>query len=155
MDSKLVIISPYSRPLRNGKQNPKDYPYWDGLIKKLHDHNYTVLQVGVKEEKQLIDNCKMNLPLSELRKLLDSCYFWISVDNFFPHFASYYGKPGVVIFGKSDPDIFGHDENYNILKNKNFLRKRQFDVWEAENYDIHVFPTVDEVFHVCQQSFLT
>jgi hypothetical protein len=58
------------------------------------------------------------------------------------------GRPGVVIFGPSDPVIFGHEENVNLLKDRRFLRKQQFWLWSqiephlASNPDIFVSPEV-------------
>ena len=48
-----IIISPFSRVLRNGKPNPKNYPYWPELIKLLREKNMCVVQVGFKGEEEL------------------------------------------------------------------------------------------------------
>ena len=34
----------------------------------------------------------------------------------------------------SDKNIFGYPQNINLLKNKKYLRKNQFDTWEAEEF---------------------
>ena len=126
-----IIISPYSRKLRNGKPNPKNYPWWPELIKLLREKNNYVVQVGVKGEKEFeVDEVQFSKPLAELITLLNECDNWISVDNFFQHLAYVHNKPGIVIFGQSDPNIFGHKENTNILKDRNYLRALPFDIWE-------------------------
>ena len=70
----------------------------------------------------------------------------MGVDNFFQHFASHLEKPGIVIFGKSNPDIFGYKHNINILKDRANLRAKQFDIWEEEVFNKNVFPYAEEVF---------
>lgn len=135
----MLIISPWSRKLRNNKENPKNYPYWEEVIFNLKN-KYEIVQLSqLDTEKKLVENCYINLPLQEIIQLLQKCKLWISVDNFLPHLAHLINKPGIVIWGKSDPRIFGYPENVNLLKNRDFLRKNQFDVWEAEEFDPSVF----------------
>jgi hypothetical protein len=62
---------------------------------------------------------------------------FISVENFFPHFVHYNfkgEKKGIVLFGKSDPEIFGYPENINLLKDKSYLRWDQFGPWEMTDF---------------------
>ena len=126
-----IIISPYSRLLRNGKPNPKNYPFWAELIQLLREKDIYVIQVGVKGEEEFdVDEVLFNEPLKKLVVLLNECDHWISVDNFFQHLAYVNNKPGFVLFGQSDPNIFGHKENINILKDRKYLRPLQFDIWE-------------------------
>ncbi len=139
------IISPFSRPLRNGKPNPKNYPYFKELIKLLPYH---VIQVGVKGEEKLVKDCRFNLSIKELEALIKECDLWISVDSFLPHLAHHVGKPGIVIWGKSDPLIFGYSENKNVIMSRENLRTNQFIFWEDEPYDKDVFVKPDKV--LCQ-----
>ena len=44
----MIIISPYSKPLRNGLNNPKNYPYWKELISLINEE---IIQVGVDGEE--------------------------------------------------------------------------------------------------------
>lgn len=130
-----IIISPYSRKLRNGNNNPKNYPFWPELIKGLRDRNWHVTQVGVTgEDKFDVDEVVFDKPLEELIKMLKESDAWISVDNFFQHLAYVNGIPGFVIFGQSDPNIFGHEENINFLKDRKYLRTAPFDIWERAEY---------------------
>lgn len=139
----MIIISPYSKMLRNGKMNPKNYPYWKELIKLLKSEN--IVQVGVTGEEKLVNDFRKNLSLDELVSLIKKCNYWISVDNFFPHLSRHVGKPGVVIWGVSDPKIFGYPENLNILKNRSLLRPNQFDLWESFDFDPNVFVKPSEI----------
>ena len=143
-----IIISPYSRKLRNGNNNPKNYPYWQKLIKLLKEDGHTIIQVGSGDEIVFegVDEVKFDLSLNDLTTLFQECDTWMGVDNFFQHFASHLEKPGIVIFGKSNPDIFGYKHNINILKDRANLRAKQFDIWEEEVFNKNVFPYAEEVF---------
>jgi ADP-heptose:LPS heptosyltransferase len=138
----MIIISPYAKKLINGKQNPKNYPYWEELIKLI---NEPIVQVGVLRETQLVEDFRTNLPLSELRKLLKECRTWIGVDSFFQHLAWDEGKPGIVLWGVSDPLIFGHPENINLLKDRSHLAKNQFLWWESTEHKNERFVEPHEV----------
>lgn len=127
----MIIISPFSKKLRNGKNNPKNYPYWKEIIALIDE---PIVQVGVEGEEQLVPDFRKNLSLNELAELVKECRTWISVDSFFQHFCWDLGKPGIVIWGQSDPKIFGHPENINILKDRSYLRSKQFWLWEQCEY---------------------
>lgn len=143
-----IVISPYSQRLRNNKHNPKNYPYWQPLIKMLKGKNIEIIQIGVADEVKLddIDDFKVCLPFTELRELILSTDLWLSVDNFLPHFCNTFNSYGIVLFGYSDPNIFGYSKNINILKDRKFLRTHQFQTWEEIEYDENVFVSAGEVF---------
>lgn len=143
-----IIISPYSKQLR-GKDtpHPKNYPFWPELIQLLKDHE--VIQIGVKGEVELVDTCKFNLTTPELIKLTSDMDCFISVENFFPHFVNYNFKSekrGVVLFSKSDPEIFGYPQNINLLKDKKYLRPDQFGMWESTDFIKEAFTEPAEVY---------
>ena len=140
-----VLISPFSQKLRNGKENPKNYPYWRELIDLMIKEGMEITQIGVKGELELAKDCRFNLSLSQLRELIKEYDTWISVDNFFHHFCWYYGKKGIALWGISDPGIFGHKENINLLKSRDYLRKDQFDLWENAEYSRDAFMKPEEV----------
>ena len=140
----MIIIAPYAQKLRIGKENPKNYPYWEQLVYELQKSMH-VVQVGVTGEKQLVPDFKVNLPISELRELLHQCRTWIGVDSFFQHLAWDEGVHGVVIWGPSDPLIFGHPENINLLKDRKYLVENQFIWWEAIEHQSERFVTPEIV----------
>lgn len=127
----MIIISPFAKWMRNGQPHPKNYPYWEQLIEKI---NLPIVQVGVENEKQLVPDFRPNLPLPDLKTLVEQCTTWISVDSFFQHFCWDVGKRGIVLFGQSDPNIFGHPENINLLKDRKYLRQHQFWMWEQAEF---------------------
>lgn len=137
----MIIIHPYAQKLRNGKQNPKNYPYWKELLALIKE---PVIQIGVEGEEQLTDDFRKNLPLAELKVLLKECRTWIAVDSFFQHLAWAEGKKGIVLWSVSNPAIFGHPENTNLLKDKVYLAQNQFLWWDyvEHNPDAFVSPQV-------------
>lgn len=138
----MIIISPYSKALRNGKRNPKNYPYWKELIELIKE---PIIQVGIEGEEQLVPDFRKNLSLSELRELVNECKTWISCDSFFQHFGWDLKKYGIVLWSVSDPLIFGHPENINLLKDRNNLVENQFLWWELTKYDHNKFVNPDQV----------
>jgi ADP-heptose:LPS heptosyltransferase len=138
----MIIISPWAKKLRNGKNNPKNYPWWKELVSLIDE---PIVQVGVDEEEQLVEDFRKNLSITELETLINSSRTWISVDSFFQHLAWDLGKPGIVLWGQSDPNIFGHSENINLLKNRKYLREKQFWWWEQCEYNADAFVTPEEV----------
>ena len=143
---KRVIISPYSRPLRNGKKNPKNYPCWQEVVAGLQAKKIHVIQIGVGgEEKLKCNEHSFDNTLQDLSTMVKYCNTWASVDNFFQHFCYLLEKPGVAIFGRSDPNIFGHITNDNLLKGRNYLREKQFNFWEEVEYSEECFVEPQEV----------
>jgi len=127
----MIIIAPYAQKLRTGKINPKNYPYWKELIGMIDE---PIIQVGVEGEEQLVNDFRKNLSINELCELLKECRTWISCDSFLQHLGWDQGKKGIVLWGPSDPLIFGHPENINLLKDRSYLVKNQFIWWEATEH---------------------
>jgi ADP-heptose:LPS heptosyltransferase len=122
----MIMISAWAKTLPDNKHNPKNYPYWPELIRLLPA---PIVQVGITGETQLVPDFRSNLNLTELAALIKSSDFWISCDSFVQHYAWDLGKPGVVLWGPSDPIIYGHPENFNITKGREFQCKDQFLMW--------------------------
>ena len=140
----MIIIHPFAKPLNNGKVNPKNYPYWKELISKIDE---PIVQVGVAGEEQLVDDFRQNLSIKELEELIAECRTWIAVDSFFQHLAWRAGKKGIVLWSVSDPNIFGHPENINLLADRVNLASNQFLWWELTEYDENKFVKPDEVIN--------
>jgi ADP-heptose:LPS heptosyltransferase len=144
----MILIFPYAKPLFDATgENPKNYPYWPEVIKLLTDAGHTVIQAGLTGEKELVDDFRKDLPISELSTLVQECDTWISVDSFAQHLCWDLNKPGVVIFSQSDPNIFGHKENTNLLKDRKYLREKQFWLWSQTEYKIEAYVTPETVFN--------
>ena len=133
----MIIISPYARAMREPKPHPKNYPWWKEVVDLLGRDD--VVQVGIEGEDQIVPDFRKNLPLPTLAQMVKDCDAWVSVDSFFQHFAWDLGKPGIVIWGQSDPNIFGHPENINLLKDRTYLREKQFWLWEQCDFNADSF----------------
>lgn len=138
----MIIISPFAKKLVNGKENPKNYPHWKELIRLISEE---IVQVGIEGEEQLVPDFRKNLPISELRQLISQCRIWVGVDSFFQHLAWDCKKPGIVLWSVSDPLIYGHPENINLLKNRAYLAQNQFLWWDFTEYNADAFVKPAEV----------
>jgi len=138
----MILIHPFAKPLVNGKRNPKNYPYWKELIALIDE---PIIQIGVDGEEKLVEDFRKNLSILELRHLLNECRTWIGIDSFFQHLAWDCGKQGIVLWSVSDPIIYGHPENTNLLKDRVYLAKNQFLWWDFTEYNIDAFIKPEEV----------
>lgn len=148
----MILISPYSKKLVNGNRNPKNYPYWKELIALIDE---PIVQVGIDGEEQLVDDFRKNLSLNDLGKLIDDCRTWISCDSFMQHFGWSRGKKGIVLWSVSDPNIYGHPENINLLKDRSYLAQNQFLWWDFVEYNPDAFVSPEEVIYNLQNNITT
>lgn len=154
-----VLISPYAQKLRNGNENPKNFPYWSEVVSKLLDKGIDVIQIGGPNDKKV--ECdypsrghagqfefKQNLKLRQIATLVKECDTWISVDSFLQHLNQcWVRKRGIVIWSQSDPAIFGYPSNINLLKGSFYLRDKQFWLWEQCDYNKDAFVSADVVYN--------
>lgn len=144
-----ILLHGFSRPLKNGQINPKNYPYWEEVIKPLSYLKW--VQVGISGDTQLVSNFKKDCSWNEIVNCLQNSKIFISIDSFIPHLANLIGKRGVVIWGPSDPHIFGYSHNINLLKSRDRLRKNQFQLWEQCEYDSDRFIDPSVVIDAVEQ----
>lgn len=143
-----IVIAPYSAKLRNGNENSKNYPHWSKLVSLLNAEGYEVIQIGVSGEDRVegVGQFVTNWPFAKLRDLINDATLWISVDSWLPHFCHCERlKPGIVLFGPSDPRIWGYPQNTNLLRGREYLRPYQFDAWEACEYNPQAFVYAENV----------
>lgn len=150
LQDRYIVISPYSKRLFNGEICAKNYPYWKKVLRLLErQSNIQIVQIGINGEvalKEESDNFRIvfNEPIKDIKDLVTEAVTWVSVDNFLQHLMKD-TRRGVVVWGKSDPLIFGYNTNINLLKDRAFLRPNQFDFWEAEPLDIDCWVNPEEV----------
>jgi hypothetical protein len=63
------------------------------------------------------------------------------------HFGWSMGKQGIVLWSVSDPNIYGHPENINLLKDRSYLAKNQFLWWDFVEYNADAFVSPEEVIY--------
>jgi len=135
---KLILFAKGVRALRSGATNAKSYPFWDELAELLKD--YEVQEIS-------------EMPLDELEKLVKSSLTVVCVDSFIQHFCWSVDKKAVVLWGRSDPNIFGHESNINLLKSRDNLRPAQFHWWEDVPHSPDVFVSPQEVLKAIKDNF--
>lgn len=127
----MILIFPWCAKTTEGKPNPKNYPFWHEVVKGLASAGFECHQISRPDEPVIsgIHRHVTDANLDAIEALMRVCDTWLSCDSFAQHMAWTLGEPGVVIFGPSDPLIFGHLENMNLLKDRRFLREQQFWLW--------------------------
>lgn len=141
--------------MRNGQNHPKNYTRWRELVELLLAEGHKLTQVGVSGEEQLVDDFLPDLSYTELCNKIAEYDTWIGVDSYGQHLAWSVRKRGIAIFGQSDPLIFGHDENVNLLKDRKYLREKQFWMWEQCEASGEVWITPEEVVDALNKNFTT
>lgn len=150
--SNIVLFSPFSQKLRNGNQNPKNFPYWQELISLLRQCGKVeeIWQLGVGNEYRFEGTTQkhFNKSFDEIAELANQSSVWLSVENFMPHLCNSYGvkTKGIVIFSKSDPVHYGYPQNLNLLKDRKYLRPDQFFIWEQCDFQEEAFVSAQVVF---------
>ena len=147
----MILISPWSRPLRNKEENPKNYVYWKELVNLLEEKG-EIVQTGYVAEEKLVKDFRSDLPLKKLFELIKECRFWVSVDNMLQHMAYHVHKRGVVLWGVSDPNLFGYRENLNVLKDVSYLRPKQFETWEQIGMNRDAFVKPEDVMKLIEEA---
>jgi len=150
--SNIVLFSPFSQKLRNGNQNPKNFPYWQELITLLRQSGKVeeIWQLGIGNEYRFEGTTQkhFNKSFAEIAELANKSSVWLSVENFMPHLCNSYGvkTKGIVIFSKSDPVHYGYPQNLNLLKDRKYLRPDQFFIWEQCDFQEEAFVSAQVVF---------
>lgn len=137
-----VLLAPYAAKLPTGSINPKNYPHWPQVVAALSTQGCEVIQIGKNDEPRIegAGQYIVNWPLDKLRKLVEECAAWLSVDSFLPHFcATERLQPGVVVWSQSDPSIWGYPHNINLIKSRAYLRQFQYAPWYETTFNPEAF----------------
>jgi len=89
--------------------------HWENTVNLLKK-DFDIVQVGLPNEeliKGAID-LKGKMPFRYILALVKYCASWIDIDSFLQHTGAAVGKPGVVLWGRTNPRIFGHACNTNM-----------------------------------------
>jgi len=111
---KIVYLNAQSRLFQ------KNYPLalWQKTVNLLFEKNKTgliVLQICEEQDKlDATQRLGFIPPLRRVTALLRRVSCIVTVDSFPGHLASAVGTPGIVLFGPSNPLVFGHRSNINI-----------------------------------------
>jgi len=119
----VIIIHPFGARLTFNPEvqitENKDWfvDRWTELVKVL-SKDFDIIQVGGQKEQQIPGVSCYLLGSTSLRQtaaLLKNCLTFVSIDSFVGHCGPAVGKRGVVLFGRSNPWIAGHEVNENVF----------------------------------------
>jgi len=89
---------------------------WKKLVSML-TKEFDVVQIGGAHEEPIEGVTTYLMGVTSVRQtmaLVKNSLSFISVDSFIGHVGAGVGKSGVVMFGRSNPNIFSHDSNVNV-----------------------------------------
>lgn len=142
----MILFAPFAerQPWLNGSLSPKSYP-WPKELAQLLEKEEHLIQVGGENDEQVTDDFRKNLSFREVGKLIHESRTGICVDSFLQHYYWYVDRRAIVIFSVSDPVIFGHKENLNLLKDRKYLRENQWDLYYSSQVNPEAFVSPEEV----------
>lgn len=129
-----ILVAPNTNRYE-GKKNAKEYPFWDEFYKLLEKENAHVKVVeGKIPYKEIVDMVKWSDAV-------------VTVDSFLPHLIEFYKIPKkvIVLYGKSDVDLFGYPNHIALIKDRKNMRKDRYNWWKDEPYDPSVFVLPEEI----------
>lgn len=142
----MILFAPFAArsPSLNGQPSPKDYP-WPKQLAEVLENEHKVVQVGGNGDEQVCKDFRKNLSFHDLGKLILESRTGISCDSYLQHCYWYHSRRAIVLFGPSDPVVFGHPENLNLLVDRRFLRPNQFDLYYVNQYNPEAFVKPQDV----------
>ncbi|MGB3181582.1 MAG: glycosyltransferase family 9 protein [Cyclobacteriaceae bacterium] len=93
-----------------------DIEKWNRLVKEMPDHTFVQLGLGDEQPVEGAVDMRGKTDVRQAMAIVKACDKFVGVDSFLAHASSAVHTPGVVLFGDSSPDIFGHPNNINISK---------------------------------------
>src|ERR1041385_3528364 len=141
-----ILYAPFAARAHslNGNPSPKNYPYAKELARLL-EKDHELIQVGGGNDEQVAKEFRRNPSFDEVCQLIQGSDTGICVDSFLQHAFWFLDRRAIVLFGVSDPLIFGHPENLNLLRDRKFLRPNQFDLYYTNNYKPEAFVSPEDV----------
>jgi ADP-heptose:LPS heptosyltransferase len=115
------IVSRYSTPVAihvtSNCSSNQNWPisHWTELVQR--NPQYTFLQLGLPDEELIPGTVDLRVELPPLRAqfaVLKYARAFVGVDSSFAHATNAFGTPGVVLYGPSNPLIWGHPNNRNL-----------------------------------------
>jgi len=112
-----MLRTPVALHIKSSTIN-KEWPlkYWRELISR--NSQYDFVQLGASSESRLEGT--VNITEGGLRPqfaILKYCKAFVGVDSCFAHVTNAFNVPGVVLFGSSSAEVWGHPNNINLSTN--------------------------------------
>jgi ADP-heptose:LPS heptosyltransferase len=101
---------------RNSKNNEWPLVSWEQLVKEMPE--YTFIQVGIKGESRVRGTVDLlgKYSFRQTLALLEHAHSFVGVNSSFSHATNAFNTPGVVLFGATNPELWGHPNNINLYK---------------------------------------
>lgn len=89
---------------------------WEELVRSMPE--YTFIQLGLSDESSVANTVDLRGKTSvrEAFALIRYSKSFVGVNSCFSHVTNAFNIPGVVLFGASNPPIWGHSNNINLYK---------------------------------------
>jgi hypothetical protein len=88
-----------------------------------YSKNYRILHLRREDQPALQGTEMVNLPHRELYAVFPMSKKRIFIDSFGQHVAAALGLQSTVVWIANKPEVFGYEENFNILPNANVVRE--------------------------------
>lgn len=111
------LNNPIALHLTPGFSQNKQWPLqnYESLIRACPD--YTFVQIGMASEQRISGSIDLRgLPLRDSFATLQQCTAFVGPDSGLAHAAGAFKMPAIVLFGPSNPVIWGHTQSHNIYK---------------------------------------
>lgn len=117
LDEPLAALIPWGKPtvlIAPASASPRKaapHALWEALVKRLRGEGVTVLQAGQARDRYVRGTYSL-LGLTTPRQLISlaaRCNLVISADNFIMHAVHLTGTPAVILWGPTDPAVYGYD----------------------------------------------
>ena len=135
-----IVFAPFAARMPNGTRNAKNWPWFKELIASMPEDEF--IQLGANGEDRIEGSSQFiqGFPLEKLEGVIREADTWLAVDTWLPHFcATLRLQSGVVIWGQSNPKIWGYPTNVNLIKSFDYLRPYQYAPWYDVPYNEEVF----------------
>jgi hypothetical protein len=146
-----IILQPYAAIPKNATElgkNPKDWPYFNELVAAMPEHEFVQIGFG---DKPIVGAEQFVGTRNDILRLLRDADTFVCVDTWLQHLATLHAaKRGVVIFTRSQPYMFGHRSNINLLKSYMYVLS-PYIRWDAIDYTSAAFIGVDKVIQAIKE----
>ncbi len=142
-----ILFAPFAakHPNFNGTGSPKNYPFSKELVSLIIGAGHNLIQVGAEGEEAMVSDFRTNLSFDGVGELISTCDTAICVDSYLQHHMWFLNKKAIVLWGVSDPLIFGHSLHLNLLKDRSYLRPNQYDLYYQTDHKPEAFVSPTEV----------
>jgi ADP-heptose:LPS heptosyltransferase len=89
---------------------------WEELIRRMPEYSFIHLGLATEDKVEGAIDFRGRTTFREALAYVKNALSLVGVDSSLAHAANAFNIPGVVLFGASNPEVWGHDSNINIYK---------------------------------------